>query len=261
MRRACLLLSTAFLACASAPVHADTVLYTQDFEAPVGFVNDGGDINIYRTVNQLYGNQPTGFTFAQSYTTETLLVGGSKAFLTGYKDPSGIAGHYVVSMLSDRQNDLLSLSFDAGNYGYLNFALDVSSIDLDRFGGPFVPTGGLAPVYRITLYDNPTGATTLAGNGTVLDTVDVMGTVSPNKYTFDWTHAIVGLETAGTTNGHVTLQIDLLSGGYAAMDNFKVVASDVKGVVPEPASAALVIGGGLLVWARRRATSRAARQG
>jgi hypothetical protein len=32
---------------------ATVVLYDQDFENPSGFVNDGGDVNIFRTVNQL----------------------------------------------------------------------------------------------------------------------------------------------------------------------------------------------------------------
>ncbi len=56
-------------------LHASTVLYVQTFENPTGFVNDGGDVNIFRSVNQLYGNQPAGFTFAQQNTVETLRVG------------------------------------------------------------------------------------------------------------------------------------------------------------------------------------------
>ena len=234
--------------------HAQTTLYTQDFEHPTGFVNDGGDINIFRTVNQLYGNQPVGFTFAQPYTDETLHVGGSDAFGgTGYKDPQHIAGNYVVSMLSDAQNDLLSMSFSVGNFQYLNFGLDISSIDLDRFGGPFVPAGGLAPVFKFSLYDNPSGTTGLSGNGVLLDSATATGVAGPNKYTFDWRHEILGLNAAGATNGNVTLQIDLLSGGYAAMDNFVVVASDEKGViptVPEPGSWALM-GLGLATLALR----------
>jgi hypothetical protein len=37
----------------------------------------------------------------------------------------------------------------------------------------------------------------------------------------------------------VILRIDLLQGGYAAMDNFRVAASDQRGDVPEPANLAL----------------------
>ena len=231
---------------AGASAQAATTLYTQDFEAPVGFVNDGGDINIYRTVNDLYGNQPAGFTFAQPFTTETLQVGGTQAFGVGYSDPSGKAGRYVVGMLSDAQNDLLSLSFSVGANQYLNFGIDISSIDLDRFGGPFVPTGGVAPSYKFSLYDNPSGATGLYGNSVLLDSATATGTIAPNKYTFDWTSVVLGLDAKNSTNGNVTLQIDLLSGGYAAMDNFVVVASNVKGEippVPEPETWALMFAG------------------
>jgi len=79
--------------CASA--QAATLLYQQDFESPVNFVNDGGDFNIFRTVNQLYGNQPAGFAFAQNFTVETLRIGGMQAFRQGYKDPQGVGGTYV----------------------------------------------------------------------------------------------------------------------------------------------------------------------
>ncbi|PTR17691.1 hypothetical protein C8R31_101858 [Nitrosospira sp. Nsp2] len=34
--------------------------YDQNFEHPVAFVNDGGDVNVFNPVNELYGNQPTG---------------------------------------------------------------------------------------------------------------------------------------------------------------------------------------------------------
>lgn len=236
----------------SAAALADTTLYTQNFESPVNFVNDGGDINIFRTVNDLYGDQPVGFRFAQPFTDETLLVGGTQAFGTGYQDPSGIAGKYVVGMLSDSQNDLLSLSFSAGSFRFVNFSLDISSIDLDRFGGPFVPVGGAAPVFRFSLFDNPSGTTGLSGNGVLLDSGTATGTVAPNKFTFDWTHVAVGLDAQASTNGNITLQIDLLSGGYAAMDNFQIVASNLP--VPEPASWALFGAGlaGLMAWKRRR---------
>lgn len=253
-------LAAAGLLAATGAVQAQTTLYTQNFESPVSFVDDGGDINIFRTVNQLYGNQPAGFTFAQPYTDETLRVGGSEAFGTGYKDPQGIAGKYVVGMLSDAQNDLLSMSFSVGAFQFLNFGLDISSIDLDRFGGPFVPAGGAAPSFRFTLYDNPSGATGLSGDGVVLDSATATGVVGPNKYTFDWTHAVLGLDAAGSTNGNVTLQIDLLTGaGYAAMDNFVVVASNEKGVIPgipEPGTWALMGAGLALLAARARAASR-----
>lgn len=62
----------------TSPLQAATlVLYDQDFENPAGFVNNGGDVNIFRSVNTLYGNQPSGFTFAQAFTVETLLINGN----------------------------------------------------------------------------------------------------------------------------------------------------------------------------------------
>lgn len=234
------------LTLAAVPAQAAfTELYKQDFERPTGFVNDAGDVNIFRTVNQLYSGQPAGFTFAQTHTVETLLVGGSTAWGTGFQDPQGVAGRHALGLLSSVENDYLGLAFDVGSSGYLNFRLDVSSIDLDRWGGPFVAAGGQAPVFRISLFDNPGGAAGI-GSGTALSWADVTGTANPLKNTFDWTNVVVPLSTAGHTNGNVILRIDLLTGGYAAMDNFVVAASDTPGEVPpipEPATVALILGG------------------
>ncbi len=247
------------LAAAGASQAATTVLYTQDFENPVGFVNDGGDVNIYRTVNQLYSNQPSGFVFSQAYTVETLLVGGTQAWGKGFQDPQGRAGAHVLSMLSTTQDDKLGLAFDVQSSKYLNFRLDISSIDLDRWGGPFVPTGGMAPTFRFSLFDNPSGQAGL-GAGAPLSFVDLSGTVASNRYTFNWTNVVAGLSTAGNTNGRVILRIDLLSGGYAAMDNFVIAASDDFGSVPgvPEAQSGLMLLAGLgvvgAVAARRRRT-------
>jgi hypothetical protein len=130
-----------------------------------------------------------------------------------------------------------------------------------RFGGPFVPAGGLAPTFRFSLFDNPSGAAGL-GSGALLSSADATGTVAPNKTTFDWTNVVIGLSAAGNTNGNVILRVDLLSGGYAAMDNFVVAASNVPGQVPpinpvpEPGTLGLVLAGagaaGVLARARRR---------
>jgi hypothetical protein len=242
---------------------AQVVLYRQDFEHPTGFVNDGGDFNIFRTVNQLYGNQPPGFTFSQNFTVETLHIGGSEAFGVGYRDPQGRGGGYALGLLSNVQDDLLGLAFNVGAFDFLNFRLDVSSIDLDRQGGPFVPTGAV-PTFRFTLYDNPSGAPAVAGSPE-LSFTDVTGTPGPNRYTFDWTNVVVGLSAVGNTNGNVILTINLLSGGYAAMDNFVVAASDVAGqvppiaaVAPEPTTGVLLASGavGVGLLARRRRVRR-----
>ena len=157
-------------------------------------------------------------------------------------------------MLSDRQNDLLGLSFNVGAYGFLNFKLDISSIDLNNFGGPFFD--GKAPTFLLSLYDNPSGVVGLGG-GTLLSSATIVGSIAANQWTFDWTNHVVGLSTTGNTNGNVTLRIDELQGGYAALDNFVIVASDVAGEippVPEPETWALMLGGLGLVsaLARRR---------
>jgi PEP-CTERM motif len=238
----------ALLAALVLPTHAATVLFTQNWETPNGFVNDGGDLNIFRTVNQNYANQPAGFTYWQPFTTETLLVGGTQAFGVGFKDPENVAGKYVIGMLSSFQDDRLGMAFNVGANKFLNFKLDVSSIDLDRFSGPFVAAGGEAPVFRFKLFDNPGG---IAGrpSGSALSFADAAGVKGPNKFTFDWTNAVVALDATGNTNGNVLLEIDLLSGGYAAIDNFVIAAADKPGdvgevpAIPEPGTWALMLGG------------------
>ncbi|WP_373538660.1 PEP-CTERM sorting domain-containing protein [Chamaesiphon sp.] len=239
------------------PSAQGAVLYDQNFENPTGFVNDGGDVNIFRSVNTLYGNQPPGFTFAQANTVETLLITGNSAFGTGYSDPSGKGGNYALGMLSNVQNDLLGLSFNVGSNQFLNARLDISSIDLSVFSGPFV-TSGAIPTFEFTLYDNPSGTTGL-GSGKILSVLRASGTASARNV-FDWTEVLLPLNTSGNTNGNVTLRIDLLSGGYAALDNIRIAASDTPGdvgditAVPEPSTilGIALAGGGLAYLKRRR---------
>ena len=227
-------LSAIFLAVT--PAKASTVvLYDQGFENPNGFINSGGDFDFGR-INALYSNQPPGFTFTEQFTVDALLITGDRAFGTGYSDPSGIGGNYAIGMLSDLQNDLLGLSFDVEDNDFLNVSLDISSIDLDSFGGPFLPPDGTVPVFEFTLFDNPTGTPGL-GSGTVLSSLQATGTQSARNV-FDWTDVLLALDASGSTNGNVILRIDLLSGGYAAFDNLRIAASDTAGdvgeSVPEP---------------------------
>ena len=252
--------SVVIVALSAGPVEAEFLLYDQNFENPTGFVNDGGDINISRSVNQLYGNQPPGFTFAQANTVETLLVTGTQAFGAGYSDPQGIGGNYVLGMLSTFQNDLLGLSFNMQGQTFLNFRLDISNIDVDRFNGPFNPPDSV-PVFEITLFDNPSGGTGLSGNGNVLDVAQITGVASSARNVFNWTEHIVALNGSGSTNGNVTIRIDELNSlgsGYAALDNFRIVASNTPGdigIVPEPLSLALLstgIVGGIVALARSK---------
>ena len=256
---------TALATVMSCSAHAASVtLYDQDFENPNGYRNDGGDVNIFRTVNDNYGGQPAGFSFAQAFTVETLNVSGSErgtgtaAFGTGWDDPSGTGENFAIGMLSDVQNDRLGLSFDVGIFPFFNVFVDVSSIDLSTFSGPFVPIDGLAPIFRFSLFDNPSGATTIGG-GTLLDSVELQGTASP-RTVFDWTAGAFGLSTDGNTNGNVTLQIDLLQGGYAAFDNLVLTADDAPpppppppSPVPLPGGLPLLLGGlGIAMLLRRR---------
>lgn len=227
-------------------------LYDQDFETPntpPGFSNGYGsgyrDVS-QQQVNDLYGNQPAGFAFAQAYTVETVLLRGTRAFGTGYSDPTGKGGNYAAGMLSTTQSDLLGLSFNVGAYGFFNFAIDVSSLGLDGIGGPFA-NDHTAPRFRFTLYDNPTGAPN-TGSGAILGQGELLGTSSAIN-TLDWTHGVFSFDTSGATNGNVTLQLDLLEGGYAVFDNFLITASDEAGggipAVPVPA-ALWLFGSGLL---------------
>lgn len=252
-------LCAASLALASLAAQSSVVLYTQNFENPnLAAYNAntglGGKDASFSSVNDIYANQPVGFVFAQQFTVETLNVGGTQAWSgAGFQDPQNRAGSYVIGMLSSAQNDLLGLSFDVGSFDFLNFQLDISSIDLDFWGGPFVPRGAV-PSFRLSLYDNPTGAPNV-GTATLLDEVDIVGLSSAATNIFNWTNHVVGLKTTGNTNGRVTLVIDELTGGYAALDNFRIVASDTRGDVgqlPEPASLGLLGLGLAAAWGASR---------
>lgn len=238
---------------------ASVVLYNQNFENPAAYHNDGADVNIYRTVNDNYANQPDGFQFQQQYTVETLNVSGSDrgtgsaAWGTGWSDPSGKGGNFAIGMLGKLNADLLGLSFDVGDYDFFNVSVDVSSIDLSSWGGPFVNPGDV-PVFRFSLFDNPGGGLGV-GSGIALSSFDLTGTAS-DRDVFDWTTGIFGLSTEGNTDGNVILQIDLLQGGYAALDNLKLEASDTlppeTPAVPLPAGLPLLAGGLVMLGLVRR---------
>ena len=238
----------------ASPAWGQIMLYNQNFENPTGFVNDGGDVNIFRTVNQNYGNQPPGFQFAQANTVETLLITGTQAFGTGFSDPQQLGGNHCLGLLASFENDLLGLSFNVQGNNFLNFFLDVSSIDLDRWGGPFNPLSGAVPTFEIRLFDNPSGAPSTSGNGVLLDSAQITGAPSASRSSFNWTQHAMSLDASASTNDNVTLRIDLLSSGntgYAAMDNFVIIASNVT--VPEPGALVMLgmVAAGALVYVWR----------
>jgi len=78
-------------------------------------------------------------------------------------------------MISSRQSDLLGLSFSVGAFKFLNLQPDISSIDLNSWGGPFFD--GNAPILEFTLFDNSSGGVT-TGSGTVLHTAQITGTIA-----------------------------------------------------------------------------------
>ena len=170
-------------------------------------------------------------------------------------------------MLAAVNNDLLGLSFNVQDKDFLNFRLNISSIDLSGFGGPFNPLSGAVPVFQIILFDNPSGGTALSGNGTVLDFAQITGVASSSRSQFNWTEHTVALNASGSATGNVTVRIDLLNtlgSEYAAFDNFLILASDTPGdvggpVVPEPASITIFgVGLAALLTTRRRSRPAAA---
>ncbi|NJN22360.1 MAG: PEP-CTERM sorting domain-containing protein [Leptolyngbya sp. RL_3_1] len=144
----------------------------------------------------------------------------------------------------------------------MNARLDISSIDLSAWLGPFVAPGDI-PIFEFTLFDNPGGAPGL-GSGTVLSSLQASGTASAQTV-FDWTEVLLPLDASKATDGNVILRIDLLSGGYAAFDNLRIAASNTPGdvgdnpdptAVPEPTTVlGLLALAGVGVTARRSQTT------
>src|SRR4051812_6785784 len=105
-------------------------------------------------------------------------------------------------------NDLLGKSFNVQGKKFLNFQLNISSIDLDRFGGPFNPlVTGSIPEFELVLFDNPSGVASLSGNGTVLDSAGITGLPSLTRRRFTWSQHVVALDASGSTNGNVTVRM------------------------------------------------------
>ncbi len=183
------LLSAVAMAAATGAQASFVTLYDQDFETPndpPGFATSSYVDVSQQTVNSLYGGQPTGFSFAQSFTVETINLTGGAAFGSGYSDPDGRGETFALGMLSEVQDDLLGLSFDVGAFDFFNFQLDFSSLGLQGPGGPFA-NDFTPPAFRFRLYDNPSGVPG-TGSGTLLDEATASGTASPIAV-LDWTRS------------------------------------------------------------------------
>jgi len=226
------------LALLSGMANATTVtIFENDFDAPSGFAGDSTGVSS-QSVNSLFGS-----AFDQTFTVETIDVNNPQ-----YGNPPGAGGNFVLGMLSNAQNDHLSITFDVNALSFVNVRMDISSIDLNCCGGPFVPQGSV-PIFELTLFDTPGGAFNVGSPGsfTPLDSDTMTGTASA-PFVFDFTQHSIALSTAGNTDGNVTLLIDLLQGGYAAFDDIVITSSDTAGDfgdVPEPGVIAL-LGIGLL---------------
>ena len=227
------------------------IIYTQDFENPSGFVDTTNRDVSGQTVNSLYGGQPDGFFFAQTNSVETLNITGGQAFGSGYQDPRNQAGNFIIGLLA---TDLLGLAFNVGNNDFLNIGIDITSIDLNCCGGFFVNSGE-APLFRFSLFDNPTGNVSVGSGLRRLDFFDALGTESARNVV-DFTNFVFGLDASDSTNGNVILGIDLINGTqtYAGLDNIVVAASNVEAqLVSEPGSAMLLgLAIGAMALSRRR---------
>ena len=215
---------------------AAVILYANDFENPTGFSGAGAYTDVsQQQITDLYGPE-----FTQNLTVETInLTGGL------YTDSLGTGGDYALGMLESLNDDRLYLSFDVTGYDYLNVQLDFSSIDLQGFGAPFVTA---APTLKLDLLDGSNLATVLSSSQTT-------GASPVSPFVYNWTNEIFALNTSGISN--VTLEFDLIAGGYASFDNLVIAASNVAGdvsAVPIPAAVWLFGSGliGLIGIARRK---------
>lgn len=198
---------------------AAVVLYENDFENPTGFSGGAAYTDVdQQSIQGLYGTE-----FTQNLTVETIHITGAL-----YTDALGTGGNYALGMLESLNDDRLWLTFDVTGYDFLNIQLDLSSIDLQGNGFPFVNG---APTLKLNLRSG-------SNTGTILDSEQTTGASLASSYIFNWTNEIFSLSTGGASS--VTLEFDLISGGYASFDNLVVAASDIAGdvtAVPIPAAA------------------------
>lgn len=201
------------------------LLFENHFSAPnqTPMPNCGPDLDA-TLVNTLWGGTGTGTggggLWAQAFTVETILINGPD---NTYSDTLGIGGDYCAAMLSAIQDDKAALTLDCEALPFVNLYMDISSIDLIACGGPF----GLAqPSFHITVFDSPGGVFDINAPGIMLDQDTLYGAApGSDPYTFTWASVATGLDVSASTDGNVTVMLDLLTSGYAAFDNIVINAS------------------------------------
>ena len=205
---------------------ASKVLFNNDFEKP-NVPPTASRCNPFLDqdtgINTLYGND--AFQFAQFATVEAVLLRDSNGI---YTDPSNKGGRYALGMLSDVQEDKLSLSF-ANDMPVVNVRLDLSPIAI-RNCGPDVPIS--MSELKVSLYDGAITDEDLESlSREPLDTAVVKSREVKDAWVFNWRTAVVPLDASRATSGTVSVVFDLAKGGYVALDNLSIVASTEEGVV------------------------------
>lgn len=201
------------------------LLFENDFSAPnqTPVANCGPDLDA-TLVNTLWGGTGTGTggggLWAQTNTVETILINGPDNI---YTDSLGIGGDYCLSMLSTFQDDRAALTLDCEELPFVNLYMDISAIDLVICGGPFLLA---QPSYHVMVFDSPGGVFDIFAPGTLLDEDTLFG-IAPGSdpYTFTWLSVATWLDVSTSTDGNVTVMLDLLTSGYAAFDNVEINAS------------------------------------
>ena len=122
-----------------------TVLYQNDFET-TNILPTRGRCNRPTTfaaenVNQLYGGQGGQVSFGQDNTVETLFNDDfwDTATQTQYSDPFNKGGKHSIGMMCCANDDHLWMDFVVpADVDYFNVEFDMSQIDLNDCGGPFL---------------------------------------------------------------------------------------------------------------------------
>lgn len=217
--------NTEYLIGRTGPV-GEVILYENHFESPniAPTENCAPDFDA-TIVNTLWSGTGTGTggggLFSQQNTVETIIINGSS---NQYKDPSTIGGDYSLGMLSTVNDDKIALTLNSQSYPYINITFDLSAIAINGcgFGGALS-----TPEMNIKLYNTPSGVFDFASPGILLDEKNVTGT-SPNvdPFIFNWLPEGIALNNSGSTNGFITVVLDLVIGNYASFDNIKIVSAN-----------------------------------